>query len=82
MLLVHLFMVGFSDYIIYGFDSTDKVILESLEINNATYILKNDWENISKMTKAEILQNDLHEKRIIHSKNWYKEIEDFFKFEK
>lgn len=70
---------GFSGYIIYGFEKSNKVILESMEVDNATYILKDDWEEISKMTKAEILQNSLHEKRIIHTKNWEIEIEKVIK---
>lgn len=70
---------GFSGYIIYGFEKSNKVILESMEVDNATYILKDDWEEISKMTKAEILQNSLHEKRVIHTKNWETEIEKVIK---
>lgn len=70
---------GFSGYIIFGFEKSDRVILESMEVNNATYILKDDWEEISKMTKAEILQNNLYEKRIIHTKNWETEIEKIIK---
>lgn len=66
---------GFSGYIIYGFNKENKVILESMEINNATYVLNENWENISKLTKAEILKNNLHEKRIIHTKRWNAEIE-------
>ncbi len=70
---------GFFGYIIYGFEKSNKVILESMEVDNATYILKDDWEEISKMTKAEILQNSLHEKRVIHTKNWETEIEKVIK---
>lgn len=65
---------GFSGYIIYGFKKENKVILESIEIDNATYILNKDWKNISKLTKSEILKQKLHEKRIVHSKSWEKEI--------
>ena len=70
---------GFSGYIIYGFNKENKVILESMEINNATYVLNENWENISKLTKAEILKNNLHEKRIIHTKRWNEEIETVIK---
>lgn len=45
-----------------------------MEIDNATSILKDNWEEISKMTKAEILQNSFHERRIIHSNKWNQEI--------
>lgn len=70
---------GFSGYIIYGFNKENKVILESMEIDNATYVLNENWENISKLTKAEILKNNLHEKRIIHTKRWNEEIETVIK---
>lgn len=70
---------GFSGYIIFGFEKSDKVLLESMEIDNATYVLKENWEKISKMTKAEILQNNFHDKRIIHNKKWKNEIEKFIK---
>lgn len=70
---------GFLGYLIYGFNKENKVILESMEINNATYVLNENWENISKLTKAEILKNNLHEKRVIHNKKWNKEIEKIIK---
>lgn len=70
---------GFSGYIIYGFNKENKVILESMEIDNATYVLNENWENISKLTKAEILKNNLHEKRMIHTKRWNEEIETVIK---
>lgn len=70
---------GFSGYIIYGFNKEDKVILEPMEINNATYVLNEDWENISKLTKAEIIKNNLCEKRIIHNKSWSEEIDKVIK---
>lgn len=70
---------GFSGYIIYGFNKENKVILESMEIDNATYVLNENWEIISKLTKAEILKNNLHEKRIIHTKRWNEEIETVIK---
>lgn len=69
---------GFSRYMVYGFKKLKMYILESVEVNNATYILKNDWETISQLTKAEILNNNLHKSRIIHNKNWYKNLNELF----
>ena len=46
---------GFNKYIVFGFINKNIYVLESIEINNATYVLENDWETISKLTKAEIL---------------------------
>ena len=61
---------GFSNYIAYIFPDLGLVLLESMEYGNATYVLKDDWEVVSQMTKAEILSKGLHEKRLIHSKGW------------
>jgi len=45
-----------------------------MEVNNATYILKEDWEAISKLTKAEIIHADAHKARIVHRKQWFSEL--------
>ena len=61
---------GFSDYISYIFDEKGIVVLESIYRGNALYILGDNWETISKYSKAEILRNNLHKIRIIHTKGW------------
>lgn len=70
---------GFSGYIVHGFHDSNLFVLESVQVNNATYILSEDWESISKLTKAEILSNDLHEHRVIHSRGWYEKIDEILK---
>ena len=65
---------GFGGYIVHGFVDKNLYVLESIQVNNATYILKNDWESISQLSKSEILNNDLHEARAIHNKQWYQSI--------
>lgn len=62
---------GFDGYVIFGFPAKRLYILESTQINNATYVIDRDWEDLSTMTKAELLNNDLHKERIIHRKNWF-----------
>lgn len=69
---------GFNGYLVYGFEDKDFVILESNEIGNATYILDNDWKEISKLTKAQILNNRLQKGRIIHTKGWKEDISTLF----
>lgn len=61
---------GFRGYAVFGFKRRNIYILESAMPNNATYILENDWETISQLSKAEILSQELHKARIIHSENW------------
>lgn len=65
---------GFSGYIVHGFSEKGLYVLESVEVNNATYVLSKNWEEISKLTKADILKNDLYEFRVIHSPGWYENI--------
>lgn len=65
---------GFNGYIIHGFEDKNIYVLESIYTNNATYVLEDEWEYISQLTKAEILSESLHKDRIIHSNNWYNNI--------
>ncbi len=61
---------GFSGYLIFGFPQKNLYVLESLYSGNATYVFEEDWEELSKLTKAEILQGNLQKDRIIHRENW------------
>ncbi len=70
---------GFAGYIIHGFNKKNLFILESVAVNNATYVIRGNWEKLSQMTKAEILKNDLHECRVIHNAKWYENIESILK---
>lgn len=67
---------GFSGYLVHGFSEKGLYVLESVEVNNATYVLAHDWEGISKLTKAEILKSEAHVHRVIHSPSWYEKIDE------
>ena len=69
---------GFYDYIVFGFPIRGIFILESLKNGNATYIFDHNWEELSKMTKAEILNNQLQTERIFHRPGWEYRINSFF----
>ena len=62
---------GFEGYLVFGFPKKNMYILESTEVNNATYILENDWETLSGLTKAELLRASLHKDRVIHRESWF-----------
>lgn len=62
---------GFSGYVIFGFPNKNRYVLESVNPNNATYVFDEDWEELSKKTKAEILNQNLQSDRIIHRKSWF-----------
>lgn len=65
---------GFHGYVIFGFTNDDIYVLESSQCNNATYIFDNNWQQLSQLTKAEILDANLHHARVIHRRNWAAEI--------
>lgn len=67
---------GFNGYFIFGFESKNIYVLESIFLDNATYIFKKDWEILSQLTKAEIINGDLEYERIVHNKVWKRAIGD------
>ena len=71
---------NFSQFIwIITYLTSKYAILESLMPNNATYILEKDWEEISQLTKTEVLSNKLHVDRIYHYLNWKEKIQKYLK---
>ncbi len=65
---------GFHGYIIMGFTNKNLFVLESPFYGNATYILENNWEELSQKTKAEIINANLCKDRLIHKDGWDLEI--------
>jgi hypothetical protein len=61
---------GFRGYIVFGFEKQKKYVLESLYYGNATYVFGKDWAALSQLTKAEILDGNLQDDRIVHTTNW------------
>ncbi len=61
---------GFSGYFAFGFPKKRMFILESTELDNATYVFGSDWEKLSQLTKKDILCNNLQKERIIHDRRW------------
>lgn len=71
---------GFSGYIVFCFEEKNLYILENVSsYGNATYVFKNEWEVFSQLSKKEILDNNLHHRRIIHRKGWLDDIEKLLK---
>lgn len=61
---------GFRGYTIFGFPARNLFICESIYTGNATYVFDERWEELSKLTKAEILSESLQSDRIIHRSRW------------
>lgn len=65
---------GFNDYIVLGFENKNLYILENHKPQNATYIFEENWEELTKYTKGDILREKLHKKRLLHTKDWRENI--------
>jgi len=61
---------GFSGYFVYGFESKGIYVLESIHLDNATYVFNSDWEALSQLTKNEIINSNIPHQRIIHNNRW------------
>lgn len=68
-------VAGYSGYIIHNFPRLAISVLESEFPDNATYIFDyKDWEPLSKLSKTEIIRNNLEKARIIHDEYWKEKI--------
>lgn len=67
---------GFRGYVIFGFKERNIYVLESVYTNNATYVFGENWETLSKLSKAEILNGELQKARLIHNDNWQHDIDE------
>lgn len=71
--------ISFSNYIAFIFKEKHLVVLESLALDNATYLFDLNWEDFSKLTKKEILDGHFQKDRLIHSANWFKKMKTILK---
>ena len=65
---------GFCGYCVYGFTSRDLYVLESVYVDNATYLFKKNWEELCKLSKNEIINGDMKHERVVHNKRWERTI--------
>lgn len=61
---------GYTGYLIFEFKDKNMFIFDSIIYGDATYIFEDSWEHVSKMTKKEIINQNLAKDRIIHNKGW------------
>ena len=61
---------GYTGYLVFEFQDKNLYIFDSILYGEATYIFEDEWENASKLTKKEIINNNLSKDRIIHNKQW------------
>lgn len=67
---------GYQGYFVFGFVKRGIYLLESSNLDNATYKFGEDWEVLSTLTKDEIINGDYSHKRLIHDKTWGRKIRE------
>ena len=65
---------GFNGYFVYGFSKQSVYVLESIYLDNATYVFYGDWEPLAQLTKGEIINSNLPHRRVIHNDGWYRSL--------
>jgi hypothetical protein len=62
----------FEGYIVFVFSQTKKVVLECPIYGNAIYVIRENWENLSRLPKGELLARFPNQAlRIVHVGDWY-----------
>ena len=61
---------GFHGYLVFVFKRKGLVLMENMIYGNATYVFRDNWEELSKLSKAEIIKHNLHEMRLVHRESW------------
>ncbi|KHT38041.1 hypothetical protein [Vibrio sinaloensis] len=65
---------GFNGYFVFGFSDNEQYVFESVHLGNATYVFGDNWEELSLLTKNEIINGELDHERIIHDDNWDRQL--------
>ena len=62
---------SFRGYIVFFFDENNTAVLESPLTNNAIYIVRENWQDLSRLSKAELLRRYGNiVTRVVHSGDW------------
>lgn len=70
---------GFHGYLVFIFKKKNLAVMENLIYGNATYVFENDWTEMSKKTKAEILEGHHAKYRILHNRKWVSTINNLLR---
>lgn len=69
----------FEGYIIFHFEKNQIAVLECPVVGNAIYVFKDDWKMLSRLSKAELLNNHRGKVvRIIHTGEWFYKLKALF----
>lgn len=52
----------------------DLVVFENIKYGNAIYVMRENWEDLSKRSRTELLRNPAEYARIVHRKGWQRRL--------
>lgn len=67
---------GFRGCAVFGFTGRGRYVLESLYHGSETLVTDRGWQELSRLGKAELLSDRVHEQRIAHSRGWESRLRD------
>ena len=70
---------GFEGYVVFAFPEQNLFVLERPRWGNATYVFRSDWEELSKYSKTQILEEGRQFARVIHNDSWQAGISEVFR---
>lgn len=69
---IYVGMDEFEGYVVFSFQEVKAAVLECPIVGNAIYVLKGDWEMLSRLSKAELLNFYTNRvTRLVHSGEWF-----------
>ncbi len=68
---------NFEGYVAFTFRDSDMAILDSPMVGNAVFVLKQDWQALSRLTKRELLDSYREDvQRVVHVGAWLSRIKE------
>lgn len=65
---------GFNNNYYGAIFADDLVLFENLDYGNATYLLREDWQRLSQLSRTELLTSSADFDRLIHDSTWEKRL--------
>lgn len=70
---------GFRGYIIMAFEDKHLYVVENPLYGNATYVFDDNWEEFSKLSKSDVINNNLMKYRYEHRLGWESNIDNLLR---
>lgn len=65
---------GFDGYVVFSFPEKNLHVFECVKYDNATYVFGSDWETLSRLTKADVIEGGLCLFRVVHRLSWHQQM--------